>query len=679
LFYLNFSFSWKKFQVILDKLNSNQRAAATHGKGPVLVLAGAGSGKTRVITYRIANLINSGVAADKILALSFTNKAAKEVAERVRGLIGKETAEGLTVSTFHSLGNRILRQEGKRIGLKPGFGIHGEGEQRAILKGILRETGTPYDLSEIQQEISLWKNRGLTPDDVRASAGGTSNVWLQKIYASYQGMLRASNAVDFDDLLLIPLTLFRHEADCLSYWRECFAYILVDEYQDTNPVQFELLKLLAAPENNLCAVGDDDQSIYGWRGADVRLILDFHKHFPGARIVTLEENYRSTQTILDGAHAVVSKINGRRPKKLRTGRGPGYPLGFMEAEDASGEADEVTSAILAERYRKKRPWKDFAVLLRTNAQTRPFEESLRRFSIPYRIVGGSKFFDRKEVRDVISYLKLMNNPSDDASLVRIANVPRRGLGPKTLLKIREKADAMGVSLRQALGEVEGVAPQASAGVKSLFHLLDKYGRKFRLEGLTSEGLREFIKESGLRAEVEAAYDSPLVVRRRLELLEELCESVAEAPKINSKAELGLYIEKMALDPPSEKESESGDEVTVMTLHSAKGLEFPVVFMAGMEEGLLPHVPAGSLASEANLDEERRLCYVGMTRAKERLYLCRSRTRRRRGVPTASAPSRFLADVPIELTESGGSPVEKSEEEEKAMAKNFFSGMRDMLE
>lgn len=664
--------------LVLNSLNPDQRAAVAHGKGPLLVLAGAGSGKTRVITYRIANLIKNGVPADKILALSFTNKAAKEIAERVRGLIGKTQTEGLVVSTFHSLGHRILRQDGKRIGLKPGFSIHGEGEQRAILRGVVREIGDPADLAEIQQEISLWKNRALTPKAVLEVLGGSSKIWLQKIYKSYQGMLAAGNAVDFDDLLLSPLTLFRSDPDCLNHWRETFHFILVDEYQDTNPVQFELLKTLAGPRRNLCVVGDDDQSIYGWRGADIRLILDFHKHFEGAKVVTLEENYRSTQTILDAAHSVVSRVEGRLPKKLRTDRGMGYPVVFMEAEDPGEEAEEIASAILAERYRKKRQWKDFAILLRTNSQTRPFEEALRRFSAPYKIVGGSKFFDRKEIRDVLSYLKLMNNPADDASLVRIANVPRRGLGPKTLLKIQEKAIETKTSLRQALRNVENITPQAQAGVKNLFFLLDKYSDQFRSDGLTSEGLREFIKESGLHAEVEATYDSPLVVKKRLELLDELCESAAGGAKINGKVDLGLYIEKMVLDPPSEKETDDGDEITIMTLHSAKGLEFPIVFMAGMEEGLLPHAPRGAGISDANLDEERRLCYVGMTRAKERLYLCRSRTRRRRGVPSAATPSRFLADIPIELTESSESGEQDTEEERKAMAKNFFSGMQDLF-
>jgi superfamily I DNA/RNA helicase len=425
-------------------------------------------------------------------------------------------------------------------------------------------------------------------------------------------------------------------------------------------------------------VGDDDQAIYGWRGARVEQILRFEEHFPGARVVLLEENYRSTQTILEAAHAVVSRVASRRDKKLWTSRGRGAPLGCVDAEDPAAEAEEVASAILADRFRSKRPWSDFAVLYRTNAQARPFEEALRTHAVPYRVVGGSRFFDRKEVRDVLCYLKALHNPRDEASLLRIANVPRRGLGPQALLRLREEARERGRSLREGLAEGTGLGPQARAGAKNLLQLLETFGRRFRAEGLTPEGLGDFLQQSGMRAEGEATYESRRAVERRLELLDELAESVRHAPKVGGKVELGLYIERLCLDPPTDRDEDGGDAVTLLTLHSAKGLEFPVVFLTGMEEGLLPHArDRGDQAGD--LEEERRLCYVGMTRARDRLLLCRARQRSRRGARAANAPSRFLAEIPAELTERGGAAEVRSPDEEKAMARNFFEGIRGLLE
>ncbi len=662
----------------LGDLTDPQLAAVTHGEGPLLVLAGAGSGKTRVITYRIAHLLRLGVPPERILALSFTNKAAREVAERVAGLAGRKRCEGLTVSTFHSLGLAVLRQDLGRLGFDPRFTLYGEAEQRALVREVSRDGGAPLDPAEVQAAVGTWKNRGVLPEEVAVAPGDARARRLRDAYASYQGLLRAQNALDFDDLLLLPLRVFREHPDALAAWQATYPWILVDEYQDTNPVQFELLRALAGRRRNLTAVGDDDQAIYGWRGADVGLILAFEEHFPGARVVLLEENYRSTATILDAAHAVVSAIPGRRDKKLWTRRAGGEPLGWIEADDGAAEAEEVVSEVLAERFRKKRPWSHFAVLYRTNAQSRPFEEVLRAHAVPHRVVGGTRFFDRKEVLDLLGYLKAMHNPRDEASLVRIANVPKRGLGPQSLLRLRDQAHARGHSLRQALGEAEDLSPQARAGARVLLGLLDSFGRRFRAEGLTPGGLREFVQASGLRADVEANYDSPKVIARRLEILDELCDGVADAPRVKGIVELGSFIERLALDPPSADQEGEPDAVTLMTLHSAKGLEFPVVFLVGLEEGLLPHGRDAGEWGSGEVQEERRLCYVGMTRARERLILSRARARRLRGVARTATPSRFLADVPLALTERGGARAERSPEEEQALAGNFFAGIQALL-
>ncbi len=660
----------------LSALNDRQREAVLHGSGPLLVLAGAGSGKTRVITYRIAHLLARGEPAERILALSFTNKAAREVQERVEDLAGSGRTRGLTVSTFHALGLGILREEGGRLGHGGRFSLYGESDQRAVLREIVREARLPLDAAEVQETISLWKNRGLAPPDVPVPPGDDRLRVLQKAYVAYQDLLAAQRACDFDDLLLLPLKVFRDNPDCLAHWQRRFRHILVDEYQDTNPVQFQLLQALAGREPNLCVVGDDDQSIYAWRGADVGLILDFEEHFPGARVVLLEENYRSTGTILDAAHAVVTRIAGRRPKRLWTASGPGAPVGCIAAEDGAGEAEEVASAILAEVFRSRRAWSHFAVLYRTKAQSRPFEEAFRAHAIPYRVVGGTRFLDRKEVRDLAAYLRAIHNPRDESSLVRIANVPKRGLGPQTLLRLKDLAGKRGQPLRQVLAAAEDLAAPARAGARSLLDLLETYERRFRREGLTPEGLRDLIRDAGLRAEIEALYDSGRAVQRRVELLEELADSVSEAQRVNGKVDLGLFVERLSLDPP-EEETEGGEAVALMTLHSAKGLEFPVVFLVGMEEGLLPHARDG--ANPAGAEEERRLCYVGMTRAREKLYLCHARARRRRGHAAVSLPSRFLSEIPLELTDRGDVPLPRSAPEERTQARDFFAGIRTLLE
>ncbi len=668
---------------MLAGLNPTQREAVAHVDGPLLVLAGAGSGKTRVITHRIAHLIGLGVAPSSILALSFTNKAAREVAERVRVLAGAPARE-VTVSTFHSLGLKILREEGKRIGLGAGFTLIGEGERRSIIKQLVREVSPTLDAMAVGDAISMWKNGGYDCAEAarKSTASGTASAEdkvLLTAYELYQTMLKAQRAVDFDDLLLSPLRIFRISPDACYFWSQRFRYILVDEYQDTNQVQFQLLKALSSSHDNLCVVGDDDQSIYGWRGADVELILRFADHFEGAHTVVLEDNYRSTATILDAAHAVVSKLSQRHPKKLRATKEGGEPLIMLECEDERDEAEQIASFIMTERFRTRRPWDHFAVLYRTNGQSRSFEQAFRAQEIPHIVVGGSRFFDRKEVRDLMGYLRAINNPRDDTSLMRIANVPRRGLGHQTLLRLQEHAEREKIPLGSALERADDLPPAARGGVTALVGIMREFRARFRAEGLTSDGLDALITTAKLREDVRSNYESPHVVKKRLELFDEVIEAVDTAAKNfgnGSFVELRSFIDSISLDPPADREEEEGEAVRLMTLHSSKGLEFPVVFLSGMEEGLMPHAPDS--AGPEREEEERRLCYVGMTRAKAKLILTHASRRKRRGASRLSLPSRYLMEIPVELTEKGGGEPVRSAEEEQKMASNFFKNIQDII-
>ncbi len=660
---------------LLKGLNPEQQSAVLHGEGPLLVLAGAGSGKTRVITHRIARLIESGVEPERILALSFTNKAAREVKERALSLLRGASSEGLAVSTFHSLGLNILKTEGRRIGMGKGLTLLNEGERRSMLKQLARDMNLPVDPGFLGETISLWKNDAKTPEDAQGEADPDQRP-LAAAYGVYERLLRAQSAADFDDLLLLPLRIFNEHPDARAWWRAKFSHLLVDEYQDTNLVQFLLLKALCPEGGNICAVGDDDQSIYGWRGARVELILRFPEHFPGASTVVLDKNYRSTANILDAANAVVSGLSSRHPKTLRSQKGAGDLIAFIEGEDENDEAERVVAAILADRFKKSRPYAHYAILYRTNGQSRPFEQALRAQSLPHVVVGGTRFFDRKEVRDLISYLKIIHNPADNASLLRIANVPRRGLGHQTLLALEEKSKELGKPLYFVLAAEAGKIANgpARSGALSLLELLSGWRERFRAEGITAKNLAEFIEESRLKEEIRSSYESPRAIEVRTAILMETVDAVYAVGK-GKKVELSDFLEAVTLDPPEDKEREE-EGITLMTLHSAKGLEFPVVFLAGMEEGLLPMRPEeGETARE---EEERRLCYVGMTRAKEKLYLSRAFNRARRGSSRRAEPSRYLLEVPLVLTERGEKAQKPSEEESAEMAKNFFAEMMKKL-
>ena len=661
----------------LTGLNEEQYEAVTHGEGPLLVLAGAGSGKTRVITYRIAHLITSGISPEKILALSFTNKAAREVNERVVSKVGKARSEGLTVSTFHALGLRILRQEGKRIGIPSSFTLMGEGERRSIIVGVIRDLSLPVDQALVGDAIGRWKNKGLTPEEVDLGDSPEAKPLLDA-FKLYEQMTRAQQRVDFDDLLLLPLKIFRRYPDAGSWWREKYQHILVDEYQDTNRVQFELLRELTGERGNICVVGDDDQSIYGWRGAEVELILRFPEHFEGAKRVVLDKNYRSTSTILDAAHAIVSSLPGRHEKRLRAEEGSGALIGWIEAESEEEEAEKIIAHILADRFRRRRSWSSYAVLYRTNGQARALEQALRSQNLPHNVVGGTRFFDRKEVRDLVSYLRAIDNPSDDASLMRIANVPKRGLGHKTMLDLLEQSRERRLPLQAVLaGSAESISHAASrAGAKALLELLGRYRSRFSEEGVTPDNLTDFIRDARLREEVRSSYDSARAVERRLELFDQLVDGVMALNKGRKRLALGEFLDTVTLDPPEDKDDGDAEGITLMTLHAAKGLEFPVVFISGVEEGLLPHLRDEGV--EEREEEERRLFYVGMTRAKEELVLSHAMMRRKKGRLRPSQPSRFLDEIPPELTVRAGVEEGVDEAEEAKMAKNFFEEMQRML-
>lgn len=722
----------------LRDLNPEQRVAALATDGPVLILAGAGSGKTRTLVLRIAHLLRgAGVEARRILAVTFTNRAAAEMRERVAAVVGAE-ARGVTLCTFHSLGARVLREHGERIGLPQRFSIYGPGEQTAIVRRILAEEvrvvatagEDDYDPKRVIARISAWKNSLVAPPAaarevaegrIRGNRDDDYAVLAADVYPRYEEALRAAGACDFDDLLLLPVELLRTDADVReALWRR-WHYLLVDEYQDTNGAQLELARLLAGPRKNLCVVGDDDQSIYAWRGADLRNILDFERSFPNAKTVTLEENYRSTQRILEAANAVIANNVGRRPKRLRTGNGPGPKLDLWEfAGSAAGaaelqEAEMVAREIGVRRWHEQLRWSDFAVLYRTNLQARPLEEALRAANIPYRVVGGTSYFDRKEVVDAAAYLTLLVNPRDDVALRRIINYPTRGIGRTTQLRLVEAARARRDSLWNTLrrGDADGLSAAQAEAVRRFVELLESARDELvKLEAAVATGgggerpLEAWVHSLTARIGLEDALRSEHKVGRaaenRLDNLRDFVSSVgsyearawASQPLPDEEAEwsppsLAGFLERMALldamDDRAARDEPEPDQVTLLTLHSAKGLEFSHVFLVGLEEEILPHARSvNSVGSEEGtpdpLAEERRLFYVGITRARHRLTLSGCATRRRGGDEVPRQPSRFLAEIPPELLEvrSAAARTSLSDDARQELKANFFSQMRDLL-
>ncbi len=623
-----------------------QRQAAEILDGPVLILAGAGSGKTRTLTYRIANLIDHGVEPWHILALTFTNKAAREMRERVEKLVG-ENAEDMWLGTFHSVCVRILRRDIEKLGYKRSFTIYDEDDQNRVIKDAVKTLH--YDESklpvrDIREKISDAKNRMLTPDEwFQESARDYRAQQLHDIFTLYEEKLRAACALDFDDLLLRTLQLFLDHPPVLDYYRQRFRYVHVDEYQDTNAAQYEFVRLLTEESRNLCVVGDDDQSIYGWRGADIRNILDFEKDFPDARVIKLEQNYRSTANILDAANQVIAHNVGRKEKALWTDAGEGEKIRLYSAGDEREEAAWICEQICKLR-RKDVPCSEIAVLYRMHAQSRVLEEMFMRSGIPYKVFGGTRFYDRREVRDALAYLRVIVNPADDVSLLRIINTPKRAIGDSTVALLQEQAREQEIPLYSVINDPPDSLSSRSKKCISEFAML-----LMRLNALKdtmplSEFVEAVVNETGLKAQYEIVGDDEAQTR-----LENLMEFVGAAREFESKSQektLEAYLENVALVTDLDRQEDAPQYITLMTLHSAKGLEYDAVFMAGMEEGIFPS--QRSVLEEKRMEEERRLCYVGITRARKYLYLSFARRRMLFNQITHNPPSMFLKEIPERL-------------------------------
>lgn len=629
----------------LNLLNKEQREAVETVDGPLLVLAGAGSGKTRVLTYRIANLIeNHGVAPWSILALTFTNKAAKEMKERTDNLIGIEESD-MWVTTFHSFCVRVLRIDIDRLGYDSRFVIYDEQDQNGIIKDIV----SPQIFDEkrmsnglVRSMISQAKNSGESPERFLLDSGTGMDDKLVEIYRAYQKKLKSSNALDFDDLLIKTVELFETCPDVLEKYRKKFRFVLVDEYQDTNAPQYRIIKLICGEHRNICVVGDDDQSIYGWRGADIRNILDFEKDFPGAKVIRLEQNYRSTKAILDCANSVITHNMGRKSKKLWTAKVGGSPVEFLNVQNERDEAYNIAKTIIDLRRREDRKFNDFAILYRTHAQSRVLESVLvSGFGIPISVIGGTRFYARREIKDLLSYLRLIANPSDDGALKRIINVPKRGIGEATVSAIESLSESMDQSMLITI-LTPGILPEKISKKVSRFADLmrDLFAKRYEL---SLEMLTEYIIDAiGYAQYIVEQGDDNLETRQ--ENIEELLGAMREHEEQITPGSDALqsFLELTALNSDADNIDESDGTVKLMTLHSAKGLEFPVVFMPGMEDDIFPS--RRSKENETGIEEERRLCYVGVTRAKERLYLYAAEQRALYGQTQHNDPSIFLEEM-----------------------------------
>jgi len=644
---------------ILATLNPAQREAVEAIEGPVLILAGPGSGKTRVITHRIAYLIKScGVSPHNIMAVTFTNKAAREMKERLEHLLG-QAVEALTLGTFHAICARILRREGKVIGLDSSFVIYDEDDQLSLTKQALEELNLDpkqYAPRALHSAISAAKSRLIGPKDYAQRISSYFEEIVHRVYQRYQQLLSQGRAVDFDDLLMKTVQLFQDHSQILNRYQAKYVHILVDEFQDTNIVQYMLMKHLTGKYRNLCVVGDPDQSIYSWRFADLRNILSFEKDYPEAKVVFLEQNYRSTKTILEVASGVISANLQRKPKKLWTENEDGASVTVIESYNAEEEAQSVVNEIEKLTGQEQISLKDCAVMYRVNAQSRALEETFLRYGVPYRLVGGTRFYQRREVKDIIAYLRLIHNPQDNVSLVRIINVPVRGIGQRTLSQLQSWAKAHDASLFEALKQV-GHNPiaseakqslpsrivQALAGFDAVMAELIAQSHELSLSGL----LDKIWEHTRYKEYILAKEDG----EDRWENIMELKSVASEYDELDPEEALAAFLEKVSLVSDIDELDEKADAVTLITLHQAKGLEFPAVFIVGLEEGILPH--RKSFDDPAEMEEERRLCYVGITRAKKRLFLLRSYRRSLFGGSTANPPSRFLQDIAPHLISPRG--------------------------
>ena len=677
------------FVVDLSKLNAPQREAAGHGGGPILVLAGAGSGKTRVITFRIAHLLAQGIPPTAICAVTFTNKAAEEMRERVAGLVNDRTiARQLTIGTFHALGLQILRSERKALGLPRGFVIYDQSDQLGALREAMRsirDGERRYDIKAIQTRISLAKNAFIAPADYAGNPADDYDEVTALAYPRYQEMLRACAAFDFDDLIVEPVRLFQRDAEVGRKWAERFRFVMVDEFQDTNRAQLKMVEHLVSEHKNLCVVGDDDQSIYSWRGADPTNILRFAELFPGAKIVKLEQNYRSTKTILAAANDVIANNKQRHGKQLWSNLGAGDAITHAVAATAEDEARWIAREIF-QLHKDGRRWEDVAVLYRSNLQAKLLEDELRQAGVPYVMYGGQQFYERKEVKDVIAYLRVALNPKDELALRRVINYPARGIGATTVERLVTAAQARHATLWDALrGAVSGtgtlpgmgqilpthdedegrtspvvdvgdIRGATRNGIIELVHVISELGSELEAGTDAVTATRTLIEDIRLYDDLRMASGSMAAAQRRIDNVESLLAGLARFEQSGKGREkLAEYLRMLSLET-SKDEEKSGDKVVLTTLHGAKGLEFPVCFMIGLEEELLPHIrtlqPQATDVLDADhatdISEERRLCYVGITRAQRKLYLTRACTRISRGRNVPRTPSRFLLEIPDEL-------------------------------
>lgn len=665
----------------MSTLNPQQRQAVHYIDGPVLVLAGAGSGKTSVITRKIAWLIKScGIDAQNIFAVTFTNKAAREMKTRVGKLVSGNSAQGINISTFHTLGLNIIRRHHRVLGFKPGFSIFDNDDTQRVLKDCLLQQDK--DLSEqlalMQQLISNWKNELVDPAQALSRAQSAGEQRAALLYEQYQGLLKTYNAVDFDDLIAIPVQLLRNDPEVIAQWQTRVRYLLVDEYQDTNNAQYELVKLLAGVRRALTVVGDDDQSIYSWRGARPENLVQLQTDYPELEVIKLEQNYRSTRRILGAANKVIANNPHVFDKRLWSELGHGDPLRVIQTADDEAELDRVVTEIIDHRLRRGLKWQDFAVLYRGNHQARPLEIKLQQHDVPYHISGGTSFFARGEIKDIMGYLRLLVNPDDDNAFLRVVNVPRRKIGPGTLEALGNYAGSRHSSLYNAAGELgfaQKVNPQAYKRLQEFTGFMDRI-RVQSTQGKPIPAIREMIEGMHYQAWCFQNTASPAAAERRMQNVQFLVDSLRKSLAKDS-SDIQEAINKLVLRDmleQQEEEDDRGERVQLMTLHSAKGLEFPHVFMIGMEENLLPH--RNSIES-GDIEEERRLCYVGITRAQQSLTLTLAQRRKQFGDVVTTTPSRFLEELPVDdvVREGFG---EKDSELSAARGKETIDSLKGLL-